>query len=193
MKKNVITAMLTMMVLMASLPMTALAEMTTIEPNDGDTANVIASADVTEADLEELGLNLVLSIPTSISLDLDEDKNFTGEDVVYAYGLMEEKTMLSVAVNDQDADYGNVYFKKNADTEAVLFDNDFYNGSVTEALNSGTFTVEQTLANYMNVAESKDVEHKAVLSVSIEGMLPIYGVGDYYTNVPIVISFEDMQ
>ena len=193
MKKNVITAMLTMMVLMASLPMTAFAEMTTIKPNDGDTANVIASADVTEADLEELGLNLVLSIPTSISLELDEDNNFTGEDVVYAYGLMEEKTMLSVAVNDEDADYGNVYFKKNADTEAVLFDNDFYNGSVTETLNSGTFTAEQTLANYVKVAESRDVEHKAVLSVSIEGMLPIYGVGDYYTNVPIVISFEDVQ
>ena len=194
MKKNVITAMLTMMVLMASLPMTALAEMTTIEPDDGDTANVIASADVTEADLEELGLNLVLSIPTSISLDLDEDNNFTGEDVVYAYGLMEEKTMLSVAVNDQDADYGNVYFKKNTDTEAVLFDNDFYNGSVTETLNGGTFTAEQTLANYVKVTESRDVEHKAVLSVSIEGMLPIYGVGDYYyTNVPIVISFEDVQ
>uniref|UniRef100_UPI0040571F77 hypothetical protein n=1 Tax=Agathobacter sp. TaxID=2021311 RepID=UPI0040571F77 len=193
MKKNVVTAMLTMMVLMASLPMTALAEMTTIEPNDGDTANVIASADVTEADLEELGLNLVLSIPTSISLDLDEDKNFTGEDVVYAYGLMEEKTMLSVAVNDQDEDYGNVYFKKNADTEAVLFDNDFYNGSVIETLSSGTFRAEQTLANYMNMKESKDVEHKAVLSVSIDGMLPIYGVGDYYTNVPIVISFEDVQ
>ncbi len=193
MKKNVITAMLTMMVLMASLPMTTLAETTTIKPNDGDTANVIASADVTEADLEELGLNLVLSIPTSISLELDEDKNFTGEDVVYAYGLMEEKTMLSVAVNDQDADYGNVYFKKNADTEAVLFDNDFYNGSVTETLSSGTFTAEQTLANYMNMKESKDVEHKAVLSVSIEGMLPIYGVGGYYTNVPIVISFEDVQ
>jgi len=193
MKKNVITAMLTMMVLMASLPMTAFAEMTTIKPNDGDTANVIASADVTEADLEELGLNLVLSIPTSISLELDEDNNFTGEDVVYAYGLMEEKTMLSVAVNDEDADYGNVYFKKNADTEAVLFENDFYNGSVTETLSSGTFTAEQTLANYMNMKESKDMEHEAVLSVSIEGMLPIYGVGDYYTNVPIVISFEDVQ
>ena len=193
MKKNVITAMLTMMVLMASLPMTAFAEMTTIKPNDGDTANVIASADVTEADLEELGLNLVLSIPTSISLELDEDNNFTGEDVVYAYGLMEEKTMLSVAVNDEDADYGNVYFKKNADTEAVLFENDFYNGSVTETLSSGTFTAEQTLANYVKVTESKDVEHKAVLSVSLEGMLPIYGVGDYYTNVPIVISFEDVQ
>ena len=52
MKKNVITAMLTMMVLMASLPMTALAETTTIEPSDGDTANVIASADVTEEDLD---------------------------------------------------------------------------------------------------------------------------------------------
>ena len=193
MKKNVITAMLTMMVLMASLPMTAFAEMTTIKPNDGDTANVIASADVTEADLEELGLNLVLSIPTSISLELDEDNNFTGEDVVYAYGLMEEKTMLSVAVNDEDADYGNVYFKKNADTEAVLFENDFYNGSVTETLSSGTFTAEQTIANYVKVAESKNVEHKAVLSVSIEGMIPIYGVGDYYTNVPIVISFEDVQ
>ena len=193
MKKNVITAMLTMAVLMASLPMTALAETTMIQPNDGDTANVIASADVTEADLEELGLNLVLSIPTSISLSLDENKNFTGEDVVYAYGLMEEKTMLSVAVNDQDADYGNVYFKKNADTEAVLFDNDFYNGSVTETLSNGTFRAEQTLANYMNMKESKDVEHKAVLSVSIDGMLPIYGVGDYYTNVPIVISFEDVQ
>ena len=162
MKKNVITAMLTMMVLMASLPMTALAEMTTIEPNDGDTANVIASADVTEADLEALGLNLVLSIPTSISLELDEDNNFTGEDVVYAYGLMEEKTMLSVAVNDEDADYGNVYFKKNADTEAVLFENDFYNGSVTETLNGGTFTAEQTLANYVKVTERKGVEWEII-------------------------------
>ena len=193
MKKNVFVTMLTIAVTLASMPMTALAETTTISPNDGDTATVVASADVTEADLEELGLNLVLSIPTSISLTLDENKNFTGEDVVYAYGLMDENTSLSVSVDTDNADYGNVYFKKNDTTDAVLFDNDSYNGSVTQTLITATFTSAQTLANYLNVSENQEVENTSTLKVSIEGMIPIYGIGDYYTNVPLMISFEDIQ
>ena len=193
MKKKVITTVLTMTVLLAGMPVTALAETTTISPTDGDTATVVASADVTEADLEELGLNLVLSIPASVSLSLDENKNFTGEDVVYAYGLMDENTKLTVAVDTGNADYGNVYFKKDDTSEAKLFDNDSYNGSVTETLSNAAFTSEQTLANYLKIAADEDVENTAALSVSIEGMIPIYGIGDYYTNVPLVISFEDIQ
>ena len=193
MKKNVFVTMLTMAVILTTMPMTALAETTTISPNDGDTATVVASADVTEADLEELGLNLVLSIPTSISLTLDENKNFTGEDVVYAYGLMDENTSLSVPVDTDNPDYGNVYFKKNDTTEAVLFDNDSYNGSVSQTLANATFTSAQTLANYLNVSENQEVENTSTLKVSIGGMIPIYGIGDYYTNVPFMISFEDIQ
>lgn len=192
MKKNVFVTMLTMAVILTTMPMTALAETTTISPNDGDTATVVASTDVTEADLEELGLNLVLSIPTSISLTLDENKNFTGEDVVYAYGLMDENTSLSVSVDTDNPDYGNVYFKKNDTTDAVLFDNDSYNGSVSQTLANATFTSAQTLANYLNVSENQEVENTSTLKVSIEGMIPIYGIGDYYTNVPLLISFEDM-
>lgn len=193
MKKNVFVTILTIAVTLASMPMTALAETTTISPNDGDTATVVASADVTEADLEELGLNLVLSIPTSISLTLDENKNFTGSDVVYAYGLMDENTKLSVSVDTGNADYGNVYFKKNDATDAVLFDNDSYKGSVSQTLTNAAFTSEQTLANYLNVSENQEVENTSTLTVSIEGMVPIYGIGDYYTNVPLLISFENVQ
>lgn len=193
MKKNVFVTMLTIAVTLASMPMTALAETTTISPNDGDTATVVASADVTEADLEELGLNLVLSIPTSISLTLDENKDFTGEDVVYAYGLMDENTKLSVSVDTDNSDYGNVYFKKNDTTDAVLFDNDSYNGRVSQTLTNAAFTSAQTLANYLNVSENQEVENTSTLTVSIEGMVPIYGIGDYYTNVPLLISFEDVQ
>lgn len=193
MKKNVIATILTMAVLLAGMPVTALAENTTISPSDGDTATVVASADVTEEDLEELDLNLVLSLPASVSLTLDENKNFTGGDVVYAYGLMDEDTKLVVEVDTDHADYGNVYFKKNDTTEAKLFDNDSYNGSVTETLSNAAFTSEHTLANYLKIAADEDVEHTAALSVCIEGMIPIYGIGDYYTNVPLVVSFEDVQ
>lgn len=193
MKKNVIVTVLTMAVLLAGMPVTALAETTTISPSDGDTATVVASADVTEEDLEELGLNLVLSLPASVSLILDENKNFTGGDVVYAYGLMDEDTKLVVEVDTDHADYGNVYFKKDDTSEAKLFDNDSYNGSVTETLSNAAFTSEHTLANYLKIQAGEDVEHKAALSVSIEDMLPIYGIGDYYTNVPLVVSFEDVQ
>ena len=192
MKKKVITTVLTMAVLLAGMPVTALAEATTISPSDGDTATVVASADVTEEDLEKLDLNLVLSIPASISLTLDENNNFVGEDVVYAYGLLDESTKLVVAVDTDNTDYGNVYFKKDETSEAKLFDNDSYNGSVTETLENGAFTSEQTLENYLKIAADEDVENTAVLSVSIEDMLPIYGIGDYYTNVPLVISFEDI-
>ena len=193
MKKNVIATVLTMAVLLAGMPVTALAETTTISPSDGDTANVVASAEVTEADLEELGLNLVLSIPTSISLVLDENKDFTGNDMVYAYGLMDETTKLVVAVDTDNAEYGNVYFKKDDTSAAKLFDNDSYNGSVSETLSNGEFTSEQTLENYLKIQAGEDVEHTAALSVRIEEMLPIYGIGDYYTNVPLVVSFEDIQ
>ena len=193
MKKNVIATVLTMALCLAGMPVTALAETTTISPSDGDTATVVASADVTEEDLEKLDLNLVLSIPASISLTLDENNNFAGEDVVYAYGLLDEDTKLVVEVDTDHADYGNVYFKKNDTTEAKLFDNDSYNGDVTETLSNAAFTSEQTLANYLKIQTGEDVEHKAALSVSIEDMLPIYGIGDYYTNVPLVVSFEDVQ
>lgn len=193
MKKNVFVTMLTIAVTLVSMPMTAFAETTTISPTDGDTATVVASADVTEADLEELGLNLILSIPTSISLTLDENKNFTGEDVVYAYGLMDENTKLSVSVDTDNADYGSVYFKKDGTADAVLFDNDSYNGSVSQTLTNATFTSAQTLANYLNVLENQEVENTSTLTVSIEGMVPIYGIGDYYTNVPLLISFENVQ
>ena len=193
MRKNVIATVLTMAVFVAGMPVTALAETTTISPNDGDTATVVASADVTEADLEELGLNLVLSIPASVSLTLDEDKNFSGEDVVYAYGLIDENSKLVVAVDTGNADYGNVYFKKDEASAAKLFDDDSCNGTVSETLSNAAFTSEQTLANYLKVMAGEDVEHTAALSVSIQDLLPIYGIGDYYTNVPLVISFEDIQ
>ena len=193
MKKKVITTVLTMAVLLAGMPVTALAEATTISPSDGDTATVVASAEVTEEDLEELGLNLVLSIPASISLALDENNNFIGEDVVYAYGILEESTKLVVAVDTDNTDYGNVYFKKDETSETKLFDNDSYNGSVTETLENGAFTSEQTLENYLKIVADEDAENTAALSVSIEGMIPIYGIGDYYTNVPLVVSFEDVQ
>lgn len=192
MKKNIIAALLIIAVFLAGMPVTALAETTTISPKDGDTATVVASAEVTEEDLEELGLNLVLSIPTSVSLVLDENKNFTGGDVVYAYGLMDESTKLVVEVDTDHADYGNVYFKKNDTTEAKLFDSDSYNGSVTETINNAAFSSEQTLANYLKIQAGETVQHTAGLSVSIEDMLPIYGIGDYYTNVPLLISFEDV-
>ena len=193
MKKNVIVTVLTMAVLVAGMPVTALAETTTISPSDGDTATVVASADVTEEDLEKLDLNLVLSIPASISLTLDENNNFAGEDVVYAYGLLDESTKLVVAVDTDNTDYGNVYFKKDETSETKLFDNDSYNGSVTETLENGAFTSEQTLENYLKIVADEDAENTAALSVSIEGMIPIYGIGDYYTNVPLVVSFEDVQ
>ena len=193
MKKNVIATVLTMALCLAGMPVTALAETTTISPSDGDTATVVASADVTEEDLEELDLNHVLSLPASVSLTLDENKNFTGGDVVYAYGLMDEDTKLVVEVDTDHADYGNVYFKKDETSETKLFDNDSYNGSVTETLENGAFTSEQTLENYLKIVADEDAENTAALSVSIEGMIPIYGIGDYYTNVPLVVSFEDVQ
>ena len=90
MRKKIFTALLTAVTLLTSLPMNVFAANETFEPEDGDKVTVVASAIVTEDELVALGLDLVISIPTEISLSLN-DKTFEGSGEIYAYGVMDKE------------------------------------------------------------------------------------------------------
>ena len=71
MKKRLITTLMTMTTLFAALPTTTWASTQTIDPADNQSFEVVASANVTDEDLAELGLNVVVSFPVEITLSID--------------------------------------------------------------------------------------------------------------------------
>ena len=55
---------------MTALPVNAFASEQVVDPAENDSFEVVASATVTDADLTELGLNVVVSFPVEIALTL---------------------------------------------------------------------------------------------------------------------------
>lgn len=86
MRKKFFTALLTTAAMLSALPVNTFAAENTFAPKDGDKVTVAASASVTKDELTNLGLDLVISIPTEMSLVLDSSGNFTGSNEIYAYG-----------------------------------------------------------------------------------------------------------
>ncbi len=99
MRKKIFTTLLTAVTLLTTLPMNVFAANETFEPKDGDKVTVVASAIVTEDELEELGLDLVISIPTEISLSLN-GKTFEGSGEIYADGVMDNDKLLRVNIDE---------------------------------------------------------------------------------------------
>ena len=191
MRKKIFTALLTAVTLLTSLPMNVFAANETFEPEDGDKVTVVASAIVTEDELVALGLDLVISIPTEISLSLN-DKTFEGSGEIYAYGVMDKEKVLRVNIDETHEDYQAIYFHETpGDNSSTLLSDTNFNGTVKESLDNTSYIYSNTSKNYLDLLNGDDFTYKSVLSVEIQNLMPYFGVGEYFTTVPLVIEIAD--
>lgn len=191
MRKKIFTALLTAVTLLTTLPMNVFAANETFEPEDGDKVTVVASAIVTEDELVALGLDLVISIPTEISLSLN-DKTFEGSGEIYAYGVMDKEKVLRVNIDETHEDYQAIYFHETpGDNSSTLLSDTNFNGTVKESLDNTSYIYSNTSQNYLDLLNGDDFTYKSVLSVEIQNLMPYFGVGEYFTRVPLVIEIAD--
>lgn len=191
MRKKLFTALLTAVTLLTTVPMNVFAANETFEPEDGDKVTVVASAIVTEDELVALGLDLVISIPTEISLSLN-DKTFEGSGEIYAYGVMDKEKVLRVNIDETHEDYQAVYFHETpGDNSTTLLSDTNFNGTVRESLDNTSYIYSNTSQNYLDLLNGDDFTYKSVLSVEIQNLMPYFGVGEYFTRVPLVIEIAD--
>lgn len=188
-KKTLAATLATVTVLMASLPIPVSAATQTVDPAEKDSFEVVASASVTDEELAELGLNVIISIPAEIALSLDENKAFSGSDKIYAYGIMDSDSKLSVTIDAANEAYGKVKYRKSASgvgTESAV---NFFS-TVAESLSRESFSAEETKDNYLAQKDGNSMTTFSTLDVSIKNLIPTSGTGIYYTTVPLQISMQ---
>ena len=188
-KKKFTAALLTIAAFMTALPVNAFASEQTVDPTENDSFEITASATVTDADLTQLGLNVVVSFPVEIALTLDEDHAFSGAGMVYAYGIMDNGSTLSITIDETNAAYGKVKYRADAQSEGTDSAVNFF-AEVTETLSKDSFSAEETLNNYLAKREITDIPAISSLAVSIKNLIPTSGTGIYYTNVPLKIEIQ---
>ncbi len=188
-KEKLLTVLVAMAAFMTALPMNAYASEQVVNPAENDSFEIVASATVTDDDLAELGLNVVVSFPVEVALSLDEDKAFSGAGTVYAYGIMDTGSTLSVTIDSTNAAYGKVKYRADAQSEGADSATNFF-ATVTETLSKESFSAEETLNNYLAQKEGSDMPNFSSLTVSIKNLLPTSGTGIYYTNVPLKIVIQ---
>lgn len=187
MKNRLMAVLLTLAMVGALLPVKAYADVA-VDKVNGNTASVEAAATVTEADLEALGLNLMVSIPAEVTLTRT-DKNYSGDGKIYAYGFMDSGSTLKVSIDESNEAYGVVKFKSGEEAEAVTSEDNFFS-TVSMSLENGSFTATKTQQNYVAKLNGESMGNYATLSISINDLKPISGAGKYYTDVPIKIVVE---
>lgn len=190
MRKKFFTALLTTATMLSTLPVNAFAAENTFSPKDGDKMTVVASASVTKNDLTELGLDLIVSIPTELSLAMDGNGNFTGSNEIYAYGVMGEGEALSVSIDETYEDYLKILYRKTPEDSSAVFSDTNFNGTVKESLSRTSFTGIQTAQNYLDKKNGSNFTYTSALSVEIKGLLPYLGAGQYFTRVPLIIRLR---
>lgn len=203
MMKKIAAVLLTLTTLCAAAPMNAFAADQTVAVGDGGSScEVTASATVTDQDLEDLGLNVVVSFPTEVALALDKGtKSFKGSGSIYAYGIMDSGNNLTVAIDSANDAYGKVKYRANAGAQVSSPSNNFFasvkeklvkisNSASGEQLDEAVFSASETLQNYLDKAGSKEMSAYAKLDVELGGLIPASGKGIYFTNVPFKIAIQ---
>ena len=188
-KKKFTTAVLTMAAFMTALPVNAFASEQIVDPAKNDSFEIVASATVTDSDITELELNVMVSFPVEVELTLDEDKAFSGTGTIYAYGIMGNGSTLSVTIDKTNAAYGKVKYRADAQSEGIDSAANFF-AEVTETLSKDSFSAAETLSNYLAKREVTDIPAVSSLAVSIKNLIPTSGTGIYYTNVPLKIEIQ---
>lgn len=202
MKKKIAAALLTLAALCAAVPANAFAADQTVDAGDGS-CEVTASATVTDEELKELGLNVVVSFPAEVALTLDSgSKTFKGTGSVYAYGIMDDGENLTVTIDSGHVAYGKVKYRASAGGASSDSADNFF-ATVTEKmakvsnsvegsdqLDAVGFTAAETRQNYFDKSGDDEISAYAKLSVSIGGLIPTSGKGIYYTDVPFKIAIQ---
>lgn len=189
MRKKLAATLLTLTAIMASMPTTAFASTETVNPAEKDSFEVVASANVTHEDLAELGLNVVVSFPTEVNLSLDENKAFSGSDAIYAFGIMDTDSTLSITIDEANDAYGKVKYRA-ADSETGVDSATNFFATVAETLSKESFSAAETLANFLADRDGQAMENFSTLDVGIQNLIPTSGTGIYYTNVPLKIAVQ---
>ena len=203
MMKKMAAVLFTLTTLCTAVPMNAFAADQTVAVGDGGSScEVTASATVTDQDLEDLGLNVVVSFPTEVALALDKGtKSFKGSGSIYAYGIMDSGNNLTVAIDSANDAYGKVKHRANAGAQVSSPSNNFFasvteklvkvsNSASGEQLDEATFSASETLQNYLDKAGSEEMSAYAKLDVELGGLIPASGKGIYFTNVPFKIAIQ---
>lgn len=188
-KEKLLTVLVAMAAFMTALPMNAYASEQVVDPAENDSFEIVASATVTDNDLAELGLNVVVSFPVEVALSLNEDKAFSGAGTVYAYGIMDTGNTLSVTIDSTNAAYRKVKYRVDVQSEGADSATNFF-ATVTETLSKESFSAEETLNNYLAQKEGNAMPNFSSLAVSIKNLIPTSGTGIYYTNVPLKIEIQ---
>lgn len=204
MMKKIAAVLLTLTAFCAAVPANVFAADQTVAVGDGGSScEVTASATVTDQDLEDLGLNVVVSFPTEVALALDKGtKSFKGSGSIYAYGIMDSGKNLTVAIDSANAAYGKVKYRASAGAQVLASSNNFF-ASVTEKLvkvsnstpgterlDKAVFSASETLQSYLEKAGSGEISTYAKLDVEIGSLIPTSGKGIYFTNVPFKIAIQ---
>ena len=188
MKKRLLAALLTITAMVASMPTTAFAATETINPSTSDSFEVLASADVTHENLAALGMNVVVSMPVEVGLSLS-GSDFSGNDNIYAYGIMDMDSTLSVTIDNANEAYGVVKYRTTESGEASVIAADYYN-EVAESLTKESFSATETRENYLAQKAAEDMTNLSTLNVSIKSLIPVSGTGEYFTNIPLKIAVQ---
>lgn len=204
MMKKIAAVLLTLTALCTAVPASVFAADQTVTVEDGGSScEVTASATVTDQDLEDLGLNVVVSFPTEVALALDKGaKSFKGSGSIYACGVMDSGKSLTVAVDSANAAYGKVKYRASAGAQVSSPSNNFFasvteklvkvsnSTSGTEQLDEAVFSAPETLQNYLDKTGGDEISTYARLDVEIGGLIPASGKGIYFTNVPFKIAIQ---
>lgn len=204
MMKKIAAVLLTLTALCTAVPVGVFAADQTVTVGDGGSScEVTASATVTDQDLEDLGLNVVVSFPTEVALALDKGtKSFKGSGSIYAYGIMDSGSSLTVAIDSANAAYGKMKYRASAGAQVSSPSNNFFasvteklvkvsdSAPSTEQLDEAVFSAPETLQNYLDKTGGDEISRYARLDVELGGLIPVSGKGIYFTNVPFKIAIQ---
>lgn len=192
MKRKITAMMMALFTMISVLPMNAMAAARdTVPGQNGQEFTVTASATVTDDDWEELGLNVVVSYPVTVSLSLNGSGKFVGSGAIYAYGMLGESNKLTVAVNTADTTrYGVVKYCQNdgGSKTYIPIDGKYFTSAVAEVDPKMSFTYTEALENLVAKRKSQAFPYSLTLQGSIDELIPIKGNGEYVMDIPLKIS-----
>ena len=58
-------------------------------------------------------------------------------------------------------------------------------------MDNTSFIYSNISQNYLDLLNGDDFTYKSNLSVEIKNLMPYFGVGEYFTRVPLVIEIAD--
>lgn len=189
MKKGLAALSLALATLITT-PMSTLAASQIVDVSETDSFSVAASASVTDQELADLGLNLIVSFPTEITLSLNEEKEFVGSGEIYAYGILDADKTLSLTLDCDSETYGKVMYRSAESLGGGTEAEDNYHANVTTELSKSGFTASETQENYFYRENGEAMSVYSTLSVTIANLLPSKGKGVYFTNAPLKLEIK---